>query len=143
MRDLSQAAIFGPVLALMLLTCIVWVYMYAKRIPFIQSLDTKANDITPSLLAQRSPPSVSNPSDNLKNLFEVPVLFYALSSYLFVTGSVDSLYVIGSWLFVLLRVLHSAIHCTINIVMIRFIVYVLSSVILFAMIFRAAIGHFV
>jgi hypothetical protein len=37
--------------------------------------------------------AVSNPSDNLKNLFEIPVLFYALALYLFITNQVDVAYV--------------------------------------------------
>jgi hypothetical protein len=138
----SQQEIFGPVFALMLLTWAVWAYMYAKRIPFIKSLGLEPNQVTPSELARRSPPAVSNPSDNLKNLFEVPVIFYALALYLFVSGQVDNLYVLGCWAYVLFRVLHSAIHCTVNIVMLRFILYAISSVILFLLTLRAVIGYF-
>jgi hypothetical protein len=98
--------------------------------------------VTPAELARRSPPSVSNPSDNLKNLFEVPVIFYALVIYLYVTELVDNVYLIAAWLFVLFRVLHSAVHCTINIVILRFILYAVSSVIMFFMLFRALIGYF-
>jgi hypothetical protein len=64
----------------------------------------------PGELARLSPPSVSNPSDNLKNLFELPVLFYALSLYLFVTRQVDGTYVAAAWVFFVFRVAHSAIH---------------------------------
>lgn len=142
METLSQQEIFGPVIALMLLTWFVWAYMYAKRIPFIRSSGLEPNEITPSELARRSPPAVSNPSDNLKNLFEVPVLFYALALYIYVTEQVDALYLIGSWAYVLLRILHTAIHCTVNIVMLRFIVYAMSSIVLFLLTLRAAIAFF-
>lgn len=142
MDTASQHEIFGPVLTMMLLTWVVWGYMYAKRIPFIQSLGLEPNDITPAELARRSPPAVSNPSDNLKNLFEVPVIFCALALYLFVTGRVDSLYVFGCWAYVVFRVLHSAIHCTVNIVMVRFTIYAISSLILILMTLRAAIAYF-
>lgn len=134
--------VFGPVLATMLLTIVVWIYMYAKRIPFINSLNLRPEEITPHLLAERSPPAVSNPSDNLKNLFEVPILFYAVSVYLYVTGAVDQTYVAAAWAFFALRLLHSAIHCTVNIVMLRFAVYALSSLCVFFMIVRAAISYF-
>jgi hypothetical protein len=116
--------------------------MYAKRIPFIRSLDLEPNQLTPEELARRSPPAVSNPSDNLKNLFEVPVIFYVLALYLFVSGQVDALYALGCWAFVLFRILHSAVHCTVNIVMLRFILYAISSVILLLMTLRAAIAFF-
>jgi hypothetical protein len=70
------------------------------------------------------------------------VIFYALALYLFVSGQVDNLYVLGCWAYVLFRVLHSAIHCTVNIVMLRFILYAISSVILFLLTLRAVIGYF-
>ena len=139
---MEQNQIFGPVFAMMLLTIAVWAYMYAKRIPFINSLDLEPEQITPAELARRSPPAVSNPSDNLRNLFEVPILFYAICVYLFVTQSVDSAYVIAAWAYFVLRLIHSAVHCTINIVILRFIIYALSCACLFLMILRASLSHF-
>jgi hypothetical protein len=139
--NMDQYQIFGPMFAMMLLTILVWVYMYAKRIPFINSLKLEADQITPAELASRSPPAVSNPSDNLKNLFEVPVLFYAMSLYLFVTGSADTTYLVAAWAYVALRAAHSAVHCTINIVMLRFIIYALSCACVFFIVLRAALNR--
>ena len=51
------------------------------------------------------------------------MLFYALTLYLFVTKQVDTLYVDAAWVFVAFRVLHSAVHCTFNLVMLRFYLY--------------------
>ena len=88
---MAQRAIFGPFFATMLLTLVVWVYMYVRRIGFIRSSGVGPKDLAvPGELARISPASVSNPSDNLKNLFEVPVLFYALPLHLFVTDQVDA-----------------------------------------------------
>jgi hypothetical protein len=70
-----QTAIFAPFLTTMLLTLVVWFYMYSRRIPLIQSSKINPNKLTPAELARISPPSVSNPSDNLKNLFELPRLY--------------------------------------------------------------------
>ena len=138
----EQAAIFGPFFATMLLTLVVWAYMYARRIPFIVgSRLTPAELATPGVLAQRSPPAVSNPSDNLKNLFEMPVLFYALSLYLFATNQVDGIYVTAAWVFAAFRVLHSAMHCTANVVIVRFWLYAISALALWFMLIRAAIAH--
>lgn len=83
---MNQTAIFAPFLATMLLKFIVWFYMYSKRIPLIQSSKIDLNSLTAAELARISPPSVSNSSDNLKNLFELPTLFYGVVLYLFVTG---------------------------------------------------------
>ena len=138
---MATQPIFGPFLAMMALTVVVWAYMYARRIPFIRSLDLPPDRLTPAELARLSPPAVSNPSDNLKNLFEMPVLFYALVLYLGLTGSADSGHVTAAWLFVLFRVLHSAVHCTVNVVMVRFALYALSCLCLFVMLARVVLAY--
>jgi hypothetical protein len=92
--EMIQEAIFSPFFATMFLTLIVWVYMYIRRISFINSQKISSQDLVKSgSLAKISPPSVSNPSDNFKNLFEIPVLFYGLVLYLFMTKQVDSVYI--------------------------------------------------
>lgn len=77
-----------------------------------------------------------------KNLFEIPVLFYALALYLFVTRQVDAVDLDAAWIFVAFRVAHSAIHCTINIVIVRFYIYALSTLALWFMLLRAALQYF-
>lgn len=137
---MKQSAILGPFMTMMLLTLIVWFYMYAKRIPLIQKSKIDPNTLTAAELARISPPSVSNPSDNLKNLFELPTLFYGLVLYLFVVNKVDGTYLIAAWTFAGLRVLHSAVHCTVNIVVLRFWLYCISALALWFMVVRAALG---
>jgi hypothetical protein len=137
---MDPQAIFGPFFAQMFLTFVVWVYMYSRRIPFIVNSRLRPDQITPAELARLSPPAVSNPSDNLKNLFEIPTLFYALVLYLFVTQQVDGVYVAAAWVFVAFRVLHSAVHCTVNVIIVRFWLYAISTVALWFMLGRAAIG---
>jgi hypothetical protein len=140
---MAQQAIFGPFFATMILTFVVWVYMYVRRIHFIESNKLSPSDLAvPGELARRSPAAVSNPSDNLKNLFELPVLFYALALYLVAAGQVDAAYVYAGWIFAAFRALHSAIHCTFNLVMLRFWLYAISSAALWLMMIRAALRHF-
>ena len=138
---MSQTAIFGPVFAMIALTFAVWTYMYARRIPFIQSLDPGIT-LTPAKLAELSPPAVANPSDNLKNLFEIPVIFYTLALYLFATGRVDGVYVGAAWIFALFRALHSAVHCTVNVILVRFALYAASTLAVWYIAARAALQHF-
>jgi len=138
-----QQAIFGPFFATMLLTLIVWVYMYVRRISFITASQLILQDLAaPGELAQRIPPAVSNPSDNLKNLFEMPVLFYALTLYLFAAGQADTGYVLAGWVFAAFRALHSAVHCTFNLVILRFWLYAVSTIALWFMVIRAALNYF-
>jgi hypothetical protein len=140
---MPHTAIFGPFFATMFLTLLVWVYMYIRRIVFITSKKINPKDLAvPGALAQLSPPEVSNPSDNLKNLFEIPVLFYALALYLFVTKQVDVAYVSAAWVFVAFRALHSAVHCTINLVTLRFYLYLVSTLAVWFIALRAALFYF-
>ena len=140
---MNQTAIFGPFFATMFLTLLVWVYMYIRRIAFITGSKLSPKDLAvPGALAQLSPPEVSNPSDNLKNLFEIPVLFYALALYLFVTKQVDATYVNAAWVFVAFRALHSAVHCTFNLVLLRFYLYLFATLAVWFMGIRAALTYF-
>jgi hypothetical protein len=141
--NMTQQAIFGPFFATMFLTLLVWVYMYIRRISFITSNKFGSKELaTPGALARLSPPEVANPSDNLKNLFEIPVLFYALVLYLFVTNQVDAVYVNAAWVFVVFRALHSAVHCTFNLIMLRFYLYLFATLAVWFIAIRAALIHF-
>ncbi len=139
---MEQTAIFGPFFATIFLTLAVWIYMYVRRIVFINASRVSPKELAkPGKLAEISPPAVSNPSDNLKNLFEIPVIFYAIALYLFATKQVDSLYIDAAWVFVVFRVLHSIVHCTINIVMLRFYLYAIATVAVWFMAIRAALVY--
>lgn len=140
---MNQTAIFGPMFAMIFLTMVVWVYMYVRRIAFLTSANIDSQElIKPGRLAELSPPAVNNPSENFKNLFEMPVLFYALVLYLFVTRQVDGVYLIAAWIFVAFRVAHSAVHCTFNRVMVRFYLYAIASLAVWFIAIRAAAAHF-
>jgi hypothetical protein len=137
---MNQIAIFQPFLATMLLTVVVWIYMYGRRLPFIFSRGLDPKQMTPVELARLSPPQVSAPSDNLKNLFELPTVFYAVVLYVYVTHQVDAAYVSAAWGFFLFRVLHSVVHCTFNFIPLRFVLYVISAGALWFIVLRAAIA---
>ena len=139
---MEQSAIFRPFFAVMLLTLIVWFYMYSRRIPFIVRGNFTNDQFKPKEFARLSPPEVNNPSDNLKNLFEIPPLFYAMCLYLFLTEQVDLYYLYAAWTFVAFRVLHSFVHCTFNLVILRFWLYCISSMALFFMILRGGASVF-
>ena len=135
---MNQATIFQPFLATMILTLVVWIYMYGRRLPFIFSSGLDPKQMTPLELARLSPPQVSTPSDNLKNLFELPTVFYAVVLYIYVTHQVDAVFVGAAWGFFLFRVLHSVVHCTFNFIPLRFVLYVISAGALWFMVLRAA-----
>jgi hypothetical protein len=141
-RRMPQTMIFGPFLATMVLTLVVWTYMYVRRIHFILKSGVRSQDLAASgALARLSPPAVANPSDNLKNLFEIPVIFYAISLYLYATSQVDPVYVEAGWVFVIFRAAHSAVHATFNLVMLRFGVYAVASLAVWLMVVRAGLSY--
>ncbi len=69
------------------------------------------------------------------------MIFYALALYLFGVGQVDPGYLAAAWIFVGFRVLHSAVHCTVNIVILRFYLYLFSTLALWFIAARAAIHY--
>ncbi|MCH9696097.1 MAG: MAPEG family protein [Gammaproteobacteria bacterium] len=135
---MNADAIFLPMLGLMTLTAVVWFHMYAVRIPAMKRARIDVQTYTtPQKVIEHLPVEASYPANNLKNLLELPVLFYGLCLYLYVTGSVDSFYVFAAWAFLMLRVLHSIVHCTRNIVIVRFYLYASGAVVLWCMLGRA------
>ncbi|MGI9238294.1 MAG: MAPEG family protein [Woeseiaceae bacterium] len=137
---MNNDLILQPMIGMMLLTAVVWFYMYAKRIPAMKSAGVPVQTYTtPDKVIGVIPESVNYPAYNLKNLFELPVLFYALCLALYVTGEVDTIYVVAAWIFLVFRVLHSIVHCTSNIVMLRFYLYAAGALALWFMVIRAAI----
>ena len=138
---MQATEIFGPFFAMILLTFTVWTVMYVRRIRYSMANRIHAQRLgTPEKAVKILPEEVQYPAYNLSNLLELPIIFYALCLYLFVTGNVDALYVIAAWSYAGLRAVHSAIQCTTNIVMRRFAVYMASSLVLSFMVFRAALG---
>lgn len=136
---MNHALILQPMIATMLLTLAVWVYLYARRLPAMQKLKLPAQTYTtPDKAREFLPEAVSYPANNLMNLFELPVLYYALCLVLLVTQTVDTVYLAAAWGFFAFRLLHSAIHCTVNRVLPRFLCYLASSLLLWLMLLRTA-----
>jgi hypothetical protein len=125
--------ILMPAIALVAVTFVVWLGMYFTRLRYMRINRIDPNDVATRERAAKLLEAVAGPSDNLRNLFELPVLFYLLIVLLFDTGHATANFVSAAWAFVALRTLHSAIHCTYNDVMHRFTVYAMSSLVLWGM----------
>lgn len=130
---MGQAAILEPMVVMVVLTFAVWIWMYVTRIGFMRRERVNPNTFKDPVERLQKMAPVSGPSDNLKNLFEMPILFYLLCLTLMLTGRVDAVFVYLAWVYVLLRAVHSLIHCSYNRVIHRFSVYMLSSIALFWM----------
>ncbi|MCW8871084.1 MAPEG family protein [Pseudomonadota bacterium] len=127
-----------PLLVQVLLTFGVWVYLFAWRIPEIQRKGIDPQRLKDRAAAHELLPDSAKASNNLKNLFELPVLFYAAILLSLVLMIQDMLLVQLAWGFVVLRIVHSVIHCSYNNVNHRFAAYALSCLFLLFMWIRLA-----
>lgn len=135
--------ILQPMVAMFGLCFVVWCTMFVVRLGYMSANDIAPDDIsTPEQVNALIPEHVSRASNNLKNLFELPVLFYALCIILYLNQSADNLTLCLAWGFVGLRALHSLVQCTFNKVMLRFAAYIGSSILLWAMMFVVAVDIF-
>ena len=123
-----------PLAVMIGLTILVWLFMYARRLTFLIGNQIDADRLkAPESVSQIIPPDINAPSNNLKNLFEMPVLFYALALIAMQSKLQSDLVTLSAWAFVLLRIPHSVIHCLNGPVMARFVCYLLSSAALIVM----------
>lgn len=128
-----------PLLAQVTLSFLVWIYLYITR---IREMNHKG--INPQQLAENGKKQTlltesAGPSDNFRNLWEMPVLFYVAVLLSLVMLIQDELLVQLAWIFVALRTLHSLVHCTYNRVMHRFLAYFCSCLVLILMWYRLAL----
>ncbi|MEE9380499.1 MAG: MAPEG family protein [Hyphomonadaceae bacterium] len=128
-----------PVLALIVWTLIMWIWMYATRIPAMQKAEIDPDDARHpgSALKEQIPSNVRAIADNYNHLHEQPTVFYALMFYLALTGSGDQIAAYMAWAYVGIRVLHSIIQSLSPKVMLRFTAFSLASFVLMAMAGRA------
>lgn len=128
---MSPTAILWPVVALVGLTFAVLLAIPFRRFRAGFARRVTVDDFKYGESAN-VPPDVSIPNRNYMNLLESPTLFYVACLAIYVTGKVDSSAVALAWIYVALRVAHSAIHLTYNKVRHRLALFALSSVVLLA-----------
>jgi hypothetical protein len=132
--------ILQPVFVVGLLTIVMTIWMFLTRIPAMSKLKIhpqKGQDT--SKLRDLLPKEVSRISNNYNHLFEQPTLFYAVAISIAVLGDVDSLHVRCAWTYAALRISHSLVQATIDLVLVRFIIFILSWLVLSVMVIREAL----
>lgn len=130
-------SILLPGFALAGLTFLVWCRLYAERLGQMKRERVHAQSVaTSAQMAARL--KDTRAADNFRNLFELPVLFYFVLLVAAQTGQSGALVLGLAWAFVVLRVVHSAIHCSYNRVTHRFLAYLLGACCLWLLL--AAVG---
>ena len=136
-------AMLQPAIALVLWTFVMWVWLYATRIPAIRRQRVKLSPTqTKDAMNAQLSPEVRWKADNYNHLHEQPTLFYAVAISLTVLGVHDATSVGLAWAYVGLRVVHSLVQATINVIILRFSLFALGSVVLAALAIRAAAAVF-
>ena len=139
---MEASAILQPVIALGLWTGVMMIWMYATRIPAIGKADIPVAEMGHPGGMTYLPSEVRRIADNYNHLFEQPTLFYATCIAIAVAGHVDAVAVNVAWVFVGIRVVHSLIQASVNIVLLRFGVFLLSWVALLVLLIREAMAIF-
>ena len=137
--------ILQPVVALAGWTMVLWLWMYLTRIPAMSKAGidgTKLVGSTGASLRGQLPDSVNWKADNYNHLHEQPTVFYAIAITLAIIGQGDGLNALLGWIYVGLRVAHSLVQVTGNMVLVRFVLFALSSLVLIALIVHAAMALF-
>jgi hypothetical protein len=137
--------ILGPVVALLAWTMVMWVWMYATRIPAMLKAGIDAKGMvgsTGASLRAQLPEQVSWKADNYNHLHEAPTLFYAVAIVLAIIGQGDGLSATLAWAYVAFRIAHSVVQATWNKVTVRFALFAASSLTLMALILLAGIAVF-
>ncbi|WP_035618838.1 MAPEG family protein [Hyphomonas johnsonii] len=123
-----------PVLALVCWTLVMWLWMYATRIPAMQKAKINPDDARhPGTYVDKMPANVRSAADNYNHLHEQPTIFYALMFFAAMTGGEGHFMVVLAWIYVGLRVVHSFVQVLQPNVTLRFMVFALASLTLFVM----------
>lgn len=142
---MHASPIFQAMVVLILWTMIIWLWMYVTRIPAMKKAKIDVAKMTggtgPSL-DEVLPPNVQWKAHNYNHLLAEPTLFYVLCIMLAMMGQGDGFNAIIAWVYVALRVLHSLVQVSVNRIIVRFILFMLSSLCIIALAIHVAMAVF-
>jgi hypothetical protein len=138
-----SSPILQPVVVLVLWSLVMWAWLYATRIPAMQKAGVVLDpNLPPADLAAKVPPNVRWKADNYNHLMEQPTIFYATALALAVMGQGDGFNAALAWGYVGLRIVHSLVQATVNTIMLRFAIFMVSTLVLLALAIHAAMSAF-
>jgi hypothetical protein len=136
---MEGSGMIAPVLALVAWTFVMWVWMYATRIPAMQRAKIDVAELSRTGAKLELPPEVSRVADNYNHLHEQPTLFYALALAAQLAGAADATNVGLAWAYVGSRVAHSLVQATKNVIPVRFALFALGSALLLILLVRTVL----
>ena len=137
---MGDHGLIAPVLALIGWTFVMWFWMYATRIPAMQKANIDVVELSRTGAPLELPPEVSRVADNYNHLHEQPTIFYALALAAQMVGATDAVNVTLAWSYVALRVAHSLVQATKNVIMLRFAVFTVGTFVLMVLLVRTVLA---
>ena len=132
-----------PMLVLIAWTMVMWLWMYATRIPAMQKAKIDPDEARhPGTYGDRLPSNVRAVADNYNHLHEQPTVFYALMVFTALTGGASAMMLNLAYGYVGLRVVHSLVQVLSPKVLQRFLVFLISSIVLIIMVVMQLIRVF-
>lgn len=123
-------SVLAPALALVIWSLLVWLWMYATRLPAMSKARLDPQDARFPGSLDVLPDGVRQVANNYNHLMEQPTIFYALAFITYLAG-LQSPFTAGlAWGYVALRIVHSLIQNTVNRVPLRFLAFSLSTIVL-------------
>jgi len=132
-----EHGMIAPVVALVIWTLIMLIWVYATRIPAMAKAKLKPGQAT---RADVEALPVANVAHNYNHLHEQPTLFYAICFALQFLEQTNDINIGLAWLYVALRVLHSLVQATVNVILIRWTIFMFASLVLAALTLHAAMA---
>lgn len=137
-----QNTMIAPVMALVGWSLLIWLWMYVQRIPAMQKAGIKPQDARFPGSLNALPDGARQAADNYNHLMEQPTIFYAAALAIQVAGHGDGMAVHLAWVYVGARVLHSLVQISVNLVALRFLLFVVSTGVLAALVVRELLRVF-
>ena len=128
--------LIAPVMALVAWSLLIWLWMYARRIPAMLKAGIPPQQAAHPGSLDVLPAGPRQAADNYNHLMEQPTIFYAAALAIQVAGHTDGWAVKLAWAYVILRVLHSLVQVTVNVVNLRFLLFSLATISLAVMVVR-------
>ena len=133
MTNPLTASLLTPMLALIVWSLVMLVWMYAVRIPAIGKAGIDPATAKEPTSLNALPLAVRQVAYNYNHLMEQPTLFYALVVYTYLAGQQNAVNLALAWAYVALRIIHSLVQATVNAVLVRFGVFITGSLVLAAL----------
>ena len=131
-----SANMIAPVLALVLWSLVMLIWMVAVRLPALSKVKLSSEQARGGRgqdLDRILPPQSNWPAHNYAHLMEQPTIFYATALAIAVLGQGTALNLTLAWTYVALRVIHSIWQAKVNTIPVRASLFFLSTFVLVAL----------